>query len=102
MDIKSVTQLIKDQTQNSARCEVEFQLDLCGGDIWYQDLLGYLSVALQGGDDEANILAELYSCSQKPKKLEEAFANKLQLLAHKVISKKPNFCHNLDTTLKQL
>ena len=33
--------------------------------------------------------------------MEEAFANELQLLTHKVISKKPNFHHNLDATLKQ-
>ena len=33
--------------------------------------------------------------------MEEAIVNKLQLLAHKVISKKPNFCNNLDTTPKQ-
>ena len=32
--------------------------------------------------------------------MEEAFANKLQLLAHKVISKKPDFQKDLDATLK--
>lgn len=33
--------------------------------------------------------------------MEEAFAYELQLLTHKVISKKPNFHHTLDATLKQ-
>ena len=33
LDYKAVIQLIKDQTHDSAWCEVEFQLDLCGGDI---------------------------------------------------------------------
>ena len=80
---------------------MEFQLDLCGGEIQYQDLLEYLSVPSKGGNDEANILAEFYSHSKKPKEMEEAFTDKLQLLAHKVISKKPNFHNNLDTTLKQ-
>ena len=84
LDKKAAIQLIKDQTQDSAHHEVEFQLNLCGGDIQYQDLLDHLSIAFQGGDDEANILAEFYSHSQKPKEMEEAFADELQLLAHKV------------------
>ena len=74
---------------------------LSGGNIKYQDLLAHLSIAFQEGDDEGNILAEFYSHSQKPKEMEETFADELQLLAHKVISKKPDFQNNLDTTLKQ-
>ena len=77
--------------QDSAWHEVEFQLNLCGRDIQYQDLLEHLSIAFQGGDNEANILAEFCSHSQKPKEMEEAFADELQLLARKVISKKPEF-----------
>ena len=42
-------QLIKDQTQDSACHEVEFQLDLCCGDINYQDFLEHLSITFQGG-----------------------------------------------------
>ena len=38
---------------------------------------------------------------QHAKELEEVFADELQLLARKVISKKPNFWINLDTTLNQ-
>ena len=94
-------QLIKYQTQDSAWHEVEFQLNLCGSDIQYQDLLEHLSIAFQGGDNKANILAEFYSCSQKPREMEEAFANELQLLAQKVISKRPDFHCDLNTTLKQ-
>ena len=80
---------------------MEFQLDLCGGEITYQDLLKHLSITFQGGDDEANILAEFYSHAQCSKESEEVFADELQLLARKVISKKPDFSINLDTTLKQ-
>ena len=85
----------------SACREVEFQLDLCGSKILYQDLLKHLSIAFQGGKDEANLLAEFYSHGQKAKELEEAFADELQILACKVISKKPDFRHDLDMTLKQ-
>ena len=85
----------------NAHHEVEFQLDLCGGIISYQNLLKHLSVAFQGGNDEANLLAEFYSCAQKVKELEEAFADELQILACKVIIKKPDFRVNLDMTLKQ-
>ena len=71
------------------------------GVIDYHELLKHLSVMFQGGEDEANILAEFYSQAQKPKESEETFADELQLLAHKVISKRPAFREGLDTTLKQ-
>ena len=65
LDNKSAIQLIKEQTLDNARCEVEFQLDLCGGVITYEELLKHLSIAFQGGDDKANLLAEFYSRVQK-------------------------------------
>ena len=101
LDNKAAIQLIKEQTLDNAHHEVEFQLDLCSGVISYQDLLKHLSIAFQGGDDEANLLAEFYSHAQKVKESEEAFADELQILARKVIIKKPDFRVNLDTTLKQ-
>ena len=101
LDNKSAIQLIKDQTLDNTHCEVKFQLDLYGGVINYQDLMHYLSIAFQGGDNEAQILAEFYSHSQRAKESEEVFANELQLLAHKVIGKTPKFHKNLDSTLKQ-
>ena len=66
-----------------------------------RDLLLHLGVAFQGGDDEANVLAEFYSRRQYTKETEESFADELQLLACKVISKKPDFRVNLDNTMKQ-
>ena len=101
LDNKAAIQLIKEQTLDNACRKVEFQLDLCGGKITYQDLLKHLSITFQGGDDEANILAKFYSRAQYSKESEEVFADELQLLARKVISKKPDFHINLDTTLKQ-
>ena len=101
LDNKAAIQLIKEQTLDSARREVEFQLDLCGGNITYQDLLQHLGIAFEGGDDEANILAEFYSRHQYTKESEESFADELQLLARKVISKKADFRVNLDNTMKQ-
>ena len=61
LDNKLAIQLIKEQTLDNVHHEVEFQLNLCGGDITYQDLLQHLGIAFQGGDDEANVLAEFYS-----------------------------------------
>ena len=102
LDNKSAIQLIKEQTLDNAHHEVEFQLDLSsGGNITYQDLLQHLGIAFQGGNDEANILAEFYSRHQYTKESEESFADELQLLARKVISKKPDFWVNLDNTMKQ-
>ena len=86
---------------DNAHREIEFQLDLCGGVITYQNLLRHLSVTFQGGDDEANLLAEFYSHAQKVKESEEAFVDELQILACKIIVKEPDFRVNLDTTLKQ-
>ena len=103
LDNKATIQLIKEQTLDNTRREVEFQLDLCGGVITYQNLLRHLSIAFQGGDDKANLLAVLqfYSHRQKIKESEEAFPDELQILARKFIIKKPDFRVNLDTTLKQ-
>ena len=75
LDNQAAIQLITDQMQDSAQCEVEFQLDLCSGDIQYQDLLEHLNIAFQRGDNEANILAEFYSHSQKQKEMEQVFAD---------------------------
>ena len=98
LDNKAAIQLIKEQTLENVHHEVEFQLDLCGGDIMYQDLIKHLSITFQGGDDnEANLLVEFYSCGQKAKESEEAFTDELQILARKVISKKPDFHINLDS-----
>ena len=98
---KAAIQLIKDMTEDNAHREVEFQLDLCGGVITYQDLLKHLSIAFQGGDKEVNLIAEFYSHGQKLKEMEEVFADELQILARKVMTQKPNFRQDLDTTLKQ-
>ena len=89
LDNKAAIQLIKDMTQDNARHEVEYQLDICGGIITYQDLLKHLSVAFQGGDEEANLIAEFYSRGQKTKETEEAFADELQILARKVMTESP-------------
>ena len=101
LDNKASIQLIKDMTLESTHREVEYQLDLCGSIITYQDLLKHLSIDFQGGNEEANLLADLYSHGQKLKEMEEAFVDELQLLAWKVISRKPDFCQDLDTMLKQ-
>ena len=47
------------------------------------------------------MLTEFYSHAQKLRESEEAFVDELQLLARKVISKKPDFRQNLNATLKQ-
>ena len=101
LDNKAAIQLIKDMTQDNARRKVEYQLDICGGITMYQDLLKNLSIAFQGGDEEANLIAEFYSRGQKMKETEEAFIDELQILAWKVMTRKPNFSQDLDTTLKQ-
>ena len=88
---KAAIQLIKEQTLDNARHEVEFQLDLCRGQITYQDLLSHLGVAFQGGDDEANVLAEFYSRHQYAKESEESFADELQTPSSQSYQQKTRF-----------
>ena len=101
LDNKVAIQLIKEQTLDNARHEVEFQLDLCGGNITYQDLLKHLSIAFQGVTMKPIYSLSSIAASNMHKESEEAFADELQLLARKVISKKPDFWLDLDTTMKQ-
>ena len=95
--MRQLSELIKEQTLDNVHvARWSSNLNLCGGNITYQDLLQHLGVAFQGDDDEANVLAESYSQRQYSKESEEAFADDFQLLARKVISKKPDFRVNLD------
>ena len=98
LDNKAAIQLIKDRTQESACQEVEFQLVLCGEGILYQDLLKHLSIAFQGGDNDANLLANFIAMlkGQRNRKrlLWMSFSSWLT-----VISKKPDFQTNLDQYL---
>ena len=59
LDNKVAIQLVKEQTLDNARREVKFQLDLCGGNITYQDLFKHLSITFQGGDN----MKQIYSLS---------------------------------------
>ena len=77
--------------QDKALCEVEYQLDLNRIDMSYVTLLEHLSLVFAGGEDESTLMADFYSWSQKVKESEETFVDDLQVLARKVISKKPTF-----------
>ena len=97
---KSAIRLIKEKTQEKALKEVKYQLDLNGAKMSYKDLLEHLNLTFMGGEDESTLMADFYSHTQKVKELEEPFADELQVLAQKVISKKPNFQQGLDSALK--
>ena len=99
-DNKSTIRLIKEKTKEKALKEVEYQLDLNGAEMSYKDLLEHLSLMFTGGKDESTLMADFYSHTQKAKELEESFADELQVLAQKVISKRPNFQQGLDSELK--
>ena len=88
--------------QDKAVCEVKYQLDLNRIDMSYVALLEHLSLAFVGGKDKSTLMADFYSWSQKVKEFEESFADaSLQVLAQKVISKKPTFQKGLDSILKK-
>ena len=87
LDNKAAIHLIKEQTLDNAHCKVEFQLDLCGGNITYQNLLRHLSITFQGGNDEANLLAEFYSHGQKLRSLKRLLWTNYRSLPAKLSSK---------------
>ena len=66
----------------------------------YKDLLEHLSLTFTGGKDESTLMADFYSQTQKVKESDESFADELQVLAQKVISKRPNFQQGLNSVLK--
>ena len=99
-DNKSAIRLIKEKTQEKALKEVKYQLDLNGAEMSYKDLLEHLNLTFMGGEDESTLMADFYSYTQKVKESEESFADELQVLAQKFISKKPNFQQGLDSVLK--
>ena len=80
--------------------EVEYQLDLNGAEMSYKDLPEHLNLTFAGGEDESTLMVDFYSHTQKVKELEESFADELQVLAQKVISKKTNFQQGLNSVLK--
>ena len=86
LDNKAAIQLIKEQTVDNARREVEFQLDLCRDQITFQDLLSHLGVTFQGGDDKAMSWLN-FTVGSIWKESEESFADELQLLARKSSAK---------------
>ena len=88
---KSVIRLIKEKMQEKALKEVKYQFDLNVAEMSYKDLLEHLNLTFAGGEDESTLMADFYSCTQKAKESEESFADELQVLAQKFISKKPNF-----------
>ena len=53
-----------------------------------------------GGEDESTLMTDFYSHTQKVKESEEAFVDELQVLAWKVINKRPNFRQEFNSMLK--
>ena len=74
LDNKAAIQFIKEQTLDNA-CTVKSNSNSTSAVvlILYQSLLKHLSIAFQGGDDEANLLVEFYSRSQKAEESEGSF-----------------------------
>ena len=87
LDKKAAIQLIKEQTLDNAHWEVKFQLDLCGGEIMYQNLLRHLSIAFQGGDNKANLLAEFYSHGQNWRNLRRLLRASYRYLPARLLSR---------------
>ena len=103
LDNPATLQLIKDQTLEGV-CTVRLSInsDLCGGVIDYRANSLNILVSHSRGERTKQIFLQSSIVKHKnQQESEETFMDELQLLACKVISKRPAFREGLDTTLKQ-
>ena len=94
-------QLVKDYTSKQARSEVEYYLHFTPEEEQsFQGLIDHLSLAFQSCETVSSLIADFYNLSQKIQEIEDAFADKLQVLAKKIVATKPEFIDEANQTLK--
>ena len=93
-------QLIKEYTEASARKQVDSFLDLAEHPT-FDTLMKELAAVYSPTDDDASLMSEFYGRKQLTKETDDAFAEELQLLAHKIINAKPSFKAEVNNALKQ-
>ena len=66
----------------------------------FDGLVNHLKHAFQSGETVSELISDFYGCHQKKNKLEDAFADDLQILVWKIIARKPSFRAEANKQLK--
>ena len=98
---REAIQLVNDFTAKRAQDEVEFYMGMVAEeDQSFKGLIDHLCDAFQSGETLSELISNFYSWSQKTRETEDTFANDLQVLARKIIARKPSFRKEANQQLK--
>ena len=98
---REAIQLVKDFTAERACDEVEFYMGMIADKHQsFDGLVNHLKHAFQLGETVSELISDFYGWHQKKNKLEDAFADDLQILVRKIIAHKPSFRAEANKQLK--
>ena len=98
---REAMQLVKDFTAEHARDKVEFYMGMVVDEQQtFEGLMQHLKNAFQSGETTSELISNFYGRAQKKNESEEAFADELQILVHKIIARKPEFREDANEQLK--
>ena len=98
---REAMQLIKDFTAEHACNEVEFYIGMVTDEQQiFKGLVQHLKNAFQSGETTSELISDFYARAQKKNESEEALADELQILVHKIIARKPEFREDANEQLK--
>ena len=98
---REAIQLVKDFTAERAHNEVEYYMGMITDDQQsFDGLVNHLKLAFQSGETMSELISDFYSQHLKKNKLEDAFADDLQILVRKIIAHKPSFRAEANEQLK--
>ena len=98
---REAMQLIKDFTAECAHDGVEFYMGMfTDKQQTFEGLVQHLKNAFQSGKTTSELISDFYARAQKKNESEEAFADELQILVHKIIARKLEFREDANEQLK--
>ena len=98
---REAIQLVKDFTAERAHNEVEFYMGMIMDDQQtFDGLVNHLKNAFQLDETLSELISDFYGRHQKKNESEDAFADDLQILARKIIARKPSFRAEANEQLK--
>ena len=94
-------QLVKDFTAECAHDKVEFYMGMVADEQQtFKGLIQHLKNAFQSDETTSKLISDFYARAQKKNESEEAFADELQILVHKIIARKLEFREDANEQLK--
>ena len=94
-------QLVNNFTTDHARLEVKYNLGIYAEEEQsFQGLIDHHTAAFQSGETEKSLIGDFDNHIQKPKESEDVFADEVQILVRKIMTRKPEFCLQANKALK--